>query len=76
MQACSDGGHEPTLGENSQPQAEAERLHQRDIGVLLDSCELVSLLGKPAGQPVTMKVAKATLPLWRPLAWKVSSLPG
>jgi hypothetical protein len=33
-------------------------------------------LGKTAGQPVTMKVAEATLPLWRPLARKVSFLPG
>ena len=29
-----------------------------------------------AGQPVTVKVADATLPLWRPLTWKVSFLPG
>jgi len=34
------------------------------------------LLGRTAGQPVTVKVADATLPLWRPLAWKVSFLPG
>jgi hypothetical protein len=30
------------------------------------------LLGVVAGQPVTVKVADATVPLWRPLAWKVS----
>jgi hypothetical protein len=38
--------------------------------------ELESLLGKMAGQPVTVKVADAALPLWRPLAWKVSFRPG
>jgi hypothetical protein len=44
--------------------------------VVLASCKLGSLLGKAAGQPVTVNVADATLPLWRPLAWKVSFLPG
>jgi hypothetical protein len=34
------------------------------------------LLGVVAGQPVTVKVADATVPLWRPLAWKVSLRPG
>ena len=29
-----------------------------------------------AAQPVTVNVADATLPLWRPLAWKVSFRPG
>ena len=29
-----------------------------------------------AGQPVTVNVPDPTLPLWRPLAWKVSFLPG
>ena len=29
-----------------------------------------------AGQPVTVKVADATVLLWRPLAWKVSLRPG
>jgi hypothetical protein len=38
--------------------------------------EPASLLGKAAGQPVTVNVADAALPLWRPLAWKVSFLPG
>jgi hypothetical protein len=33
-------------------------------------------LSKSAGQPVTVNVADAALPLWRPLAWKVSLLPG
>ena len=32
--------------------------------------------GMAAGQPVTVKVADATVPLWRPLAWKVSRRPG
>jgi hypothetical protein len=41
-----------------------------------DGEELESLLGKMAGQPVTVKVADAALPLWRPLAWKVSFRPG
>jgi hypothetical protein len=44
-------------------------------GVLLGPMGLCHL-GKPTGQPVTVKVAEATLPLWRPLAWKASSLPG
>jgi hypothetical protein len=44
--------------------------------VVLASCKLGSLVGKPAGQPVTVKVADAALPLWRPLAWKVSFRPG
>jgi hypothetical protein len=35
-----------------------------------------SLLGKPAGQSVTVNVADAALPLWRPLAWKLSRRPG
>jgi hypothetical protein len=34
------------------------------------------LVGMAAGQPVTVKVADATVPLWRPLAWKVSFRPG
>jgi hypothetical protein len=33
-------------------------------------------LGLAAGQPVTVKVADATEPLWRPLALKVSLRPG
>jgi hypothetical protein len=37
---------------------------------------VASLLGTTAVQPVTVKVADATLPLWRPLAWKVSFRPG
>jgi hypothetical protein len=32
--------------------------------------------GPAAGQPVTVNVADATVPLWRPLAWKVSFRPG
>jgi hypothetical protein len=38
--------------------------------------ELGVPLGMVAGQPVTVKVADATVPLWRPLAWKVSLRPG
>jgi hypothetical protein len=38
--------------------------------------KLASSFGKPVGQPVTVKVADATLALWRPLTWKVSFLPG
>jgi hypothetical protein len=38
--------------------------------------EIGSLLDTTAGQPVTVKVADATLPLWRPLAWKASFRPG
>jgi hypothetical protein len=38
--------------------------------------ELASHLGKNTGQPVTVNVADAALPLWRPLAWKVSRRPG
>ena len=34
------------------------------------------LIAEAAGQPVTVKVADARLPLWRPLAWKVSLRPG
>jgi hypothetical protein len=37
--------------------------------------ELGECLGMAAGQPVTVNVADATVPLWRPLAWKVSFLP-
>jgi hypothetical protein len=33
-------------------------------------------LGMAAGQPVTVKVADATVPLWRPLAWNLSLRPG
>ena len=33
-------------------------------------------ISEAAGQPVTVNVADATLPLWRPLAWKVSLRPG
>jgi hypothetical protein len=35
-----------------------------------------SPLGTTSVQPVTVKVADATVPLWRPLAKKVSFLPG
>jgi hypothetical protein len=38
--------------------------------------ELGVLLGVSAGQPVTVKVADAVVPLWPPLAWKVSFRPG
>ena len=34
------------------------------------------LFGMAAGQPVTVNVADATVPLWRPLARKVSFRPG
>jgi hypothetical protein len=34
------------------------------------------LVGTVAGQPVTVKVADATVALWRPLAWKLSLRPG
>jgi hypothetical protein len=44
--------------------------------VVLALCELGSLLGKAAAQPVTVNVADAAMPLWRPVAWKVSFLPG
>jgi hypothetical protein len=34
------------------------------------------LVGMVAGQPVTVKVTDATVPLWRPLTWKMSRRPG
>jgi hypothetical protein len=59
------------------------RLRQRSGGrwgqdedVARGSSKLGSLLARAAGQPVTVNVADATLPLWRPLAWNVSVLPG
>jgi hypothetical protein len=45
--------------------------------MVLDSWKSLGwLVGVAAGQPVTVKVADATVPLWRPLAWKVSFRPG
>jgi hypothetical protein len=61
---------EPSTSSRGQPTSRT-----RYQGVLLDSQELVSPR-QSAGQPVTVKVADATMPLWRPLAWKVSFLPG
>jgi hypothetical protein len=53
---------------------------RRSLGRIRARCsaadEFGSLLGTMAGQPVTVKVADATLPLWRPLAWKASFRPG
>ena len=46
------------------------------LGCVTRLDESLRYLGKLVGQPVTVKVAEATLPLWRPLAWKVSFLPG
>ena len=46
------------------------------LGCVARLDESLRYLGKLVGQPVTVKVAEATLPLWRPLAWKVSFLPG
>jgi hypothetical protein len=73
------GRHPARLSE----QEVMQRLRQRSGGrwgqdedVVLASCKLGSLLGKPATQPLTVNVADAVVPLWRPLAWKVSFLPG
>jgi hypothetical protein len=69
-------------GDTGHDQVETLNLKQRSAcfttrhkGVLLGSHELVSPR-QPAGQPVTVNVADATLALWRPLTWKVSFLPG
>jgi class 3 adenylate cyclase len=66
----------PRPGGNPQPQAEVNLLHERDTRAWCSTRKSLCRLGKPAGQPVTVKVADATLPLWRPLAWKVSFRPG
>ena len=44
--------------------------------MVLASWKRLVCLGMAAGQPVTVKVPDATVPLWRPLAWKVSLRPG
>jgi hypothetical protein len=68
--------HRYNQKENPQPQAEVNLLHERDTRAWCSTHNSSCRLGKPAGQPVTVKVADATLPLRRPLAWKVSFLPG
>ena len=61
---------EPSTSSRGQPTPRTR--HQARCSTRESSCRL----GNPAGQPVTVKVADATSPLWRPLAWKVSFLPG
>jgi hypothetical protein len=68
--------HRYNQKEDPQPQAEVNLLHERDTRAWCSTHNSSCRLGKPAGQPVTVKVADATLPLRRPLAWKVSFLPG
>ena len=48
----------------------------QDQDVVFGSWKGVGCLGMAAGQPVTVNVADATVPLWRPLAWKLSLRPG
>jgi hypothetical protein len=48
----------------------------QDEEVGLGSWKGVGWLGMAAGQLVTVNVADASVPLWRPLAWKVSLRPG
>jgi hypothetical protein len=48
----------------------------QDEEVGLGSWKGVGWLGMVAGQLVTVNVADASVPLWRPLAWKVSLRPG
>jgi hypothetical protein len=66
----------PRPGGNPQPQAEVNLPHKLDTRARCSTRKSSCRLGKPAGQPVTVKVAEAILPLWRPLVWKVSCRPG
>jgi len=76
MQTISGRRHGPPPGWNPQPRAEVNLRHERDTRAWCSTRKSSCRLGQAAGQPLTVKVADATLPLWRPLAWKVSFLPG
>jgi len=66
---------------------DAEEFYRMLDGVVIDDAQVfndvafgswtrLGCLGMAAGQPVTVNMADARLPLWRPLAWKVSLRPG